>query len=176
MNHRQHASKDARTGTYVLRTSHADWDLERVVRTYWKLTEIEATFLSLKSEIGLRPIWHAKQDRIRAHLFIAVLAYHAVHLLRRRLGAHGCHDSWETIRRKLAGWGPPDDHAGNGRRGAHRVPPGLPPGPGSGRTGPGGWRCAGPPPRQDSHSDRLKPKPDEKSRSDILELRKSLCH
>ena len=101
---RQHASKDARAGTYVLRTSHADWDLERVVRTYWKLTEIEATFRSLKSEIGLRPIWHAKQDRIRAHLFIAVLAYHAVHLLRRRLGAHGCHDSWETIRRKLAGW------------------------------------------------------------------------
>ena len=100
----QHASKDARAGTYVLRTSQADWDLERVVRTYWQLTEIEATFRSLKSEIGLRPIWHEKQDRIRAHLFIAVLAYHAVHLLRRRLGAHGCRDSWETIRRKLAGW------------------------------------------------------------------------
>ena len=101
---RQHASKDARAGTYVLRTSHTDWTLERVVRTYWQLTEIEATFRSLKSEIGLRPIWHEKQDRIRAHLFIAVLAYHGVHLLRRRLGAHGCHDSWATIRRKLDGW------------------------------------------------------------------------
>ena len=100
----QHARKDARAGTYVLRTSHTDWDLERVARTYWQLTEIEATFRSLKSEIGLRPIWHAKQDRIRAHLFIAVLAYHAVHLLRRRLGAHGCHDSWETIRCNLANW------------------------------------------------------------------------
>ncbi len=101
---RQHASKDARAGTYVLRTSHTDWTLERVVRTYWQLTEIEATFRSLKSEIGLRPIWHEKPDRIRAHLFIAVLAYHGVHLLRRRLGAHGCHDSWATIRRKLDGW------------------------------------------------------------------------
>ena len=100
----QHARKDARAGTYVLRTSHTDWDLERVARTYWQLTEIEATFRSLKSEIGLRPIWHAKRDRIRAHLFIAVLAYHAVHLLRRRLGAHGIHDSWETIRRKLSNW------------------------------------------------------------------------
>lgn len=100
----QHARKDARAGTYVLRTSHTDWDLERVARTYWQLTEIEATFRSLKSEIGLRPIWHAKQDRIRAHLFIAVLAYHGVHLLRRRLGAQGMHDSWETIRRKLANW------------------------------------------------------------------------
>ena len=101
---RQHARKDARAGTYVLRTSHTDWDLERVARTYWQLTEIEATFRSLKSEIGLRPIWHAKRDRIRAHLFIAVLAYHGVHLLRRRLGAQGHHDSWESIRRKLATW------------------------------------------------------------------------
>ena len=100
----QDARKDARAGTYVLRTSHTDWELERVVRTYWLLTRIEATFRSLKSEIGLRPIWHAKRDRIRAHLFIAVLAYHAVHLLRRRLGERGLHDSWETIRRKLANW------------------------------------------------------------------------
>lgn len=97
-----HARKDARAGRYVLRTSHTDWDLERVARTYWQLTEIEATFRSLKSEIGLRPIWHAKQDRIRAHVFVAVLAYHGVHLQRYRLGAQGIHDSWETIRRKLA--------------------------------------------------------------------------
>ena len=53
----------------------------------------EQPFRSLKSEIGLRPIWRAKQDGIRAHLFIAVLAFHGVHLLRRRLGAHGIHDS-----------------------------------------------------------------------------------
>ncbi len=43
--------------------------------------------------VGLRPIWHAKHDGIPAHLFIAVLAYHAVGLLRRRLDAHGMHDS-----------------------------------------------------------------------------------
>ncbi len=72
---RQHTSKDARAGTYVLRTSHTDWTLERVVRTYWQQTEIEATFRSPKSEVGLRPIWHEKPDRIRAQLFIAVLAY-----------------------------------------------------------------------------------------------------
>ncbi len=101
---RKHAGSDAKAGTYVLRTSHADWDLERIVQTYWKLTELEATFRSLKAEIGLRPIWHSKASRIRAHLFLAVLAYHGVHLLRRRLAAHGYHDSWATIRRKLAGW------------------------------------------------------------------------
>ncbi len=51
----------------------------------------------------MRPIWHSKGSRIRAHLLLAVLAYHGVHLLRRRLAAHGYDDSWATIRRKLAG-------------------------------------------------------------------------
>ena len=99
-----HAERDRQAGIYVLRTSHVEWDLETVVQTYWKLTELEATFRSLKSEIGLRPVWHSKTSRIAAHLFIAVLAYHAVHLLRTRLAAHGRHDRWSTIRDKLAGW------------------------------------------------------------------------
>ncbi len=100
----RHALHDAGAGSYALRTSHADWDLETVVRQYWRLTDLEATFRSLKSEMGLRPIWHSKSAQISAHLFIAVLAYHAVHLLRARLAAHGIRDSWWTIRNKLAGW------------------------------------------------------------------------
>lgn len=100
----KHASRSETAGTYLLRTSHADWDLERVVRTYWRLTDIEATFRSLKGELGLRPIYHSKRERIRAHLFVAVLAYHAVHLLRRQLAQAGIHDSWATLRRKLAYW------------------------------------------------------------------------
>lgn len=65
---------------------------------------MEATFRSLKSELGLRPVWHRKSERIRAHLFIAVLACHGVQLLRRKLARQGIHDSWVTIRRKLGGW------------------------------------------------------------------------
>ena len=99
-----HATGDAQAGTYVLRTSHTDWDLERTVRTYWRLTEVEATFRSLKSEMGLRPIWHTKPQRIRAHLFLAVLAYHPVQLLRTRLAQAGRTESWATIRRRLASW------------------------------------------------------------------------
>ncbi len=75
-----------------------------MVRTCWKLTGTEATFRSLKSGTDLRPIWTGKTSRIAAHLFIAVLACHAVHLLRTRLAAHGIHDRWGTIRDKLAGW------------------------------------------------------------------------
>ena len=96
--------RDDRVGTYELRTSCADWDLEEIVRTYWRLAEIEATFRALKSEMGLRPVWHRKRERIRAHLFVAVLACHAVHLLRRKLALAGICDSWATIRNKLAHW------------------------------------------------------------------------
>ena len=74
------------------------------MQTYWQLAEIEAAFRSLKGEAGLRPIFHVKPSRIRAHLFLAVLAYHGVHLLRKRLAQAGLRSSWETIRRQLAGW------------------------------------------------------------------------
>ncbi|MCY4304629.1 MAG: hypothetical protein OXC62_07630, partial [Aestuariivita sp.] len=49
-------TRDARAGISVLRTSHTEWDLEKTVRTYWRLTRLEATFESLKSGLGLRPI------------------------------------------------------------------------------------------------------------------------
>ena len=98
------AARDERAGSYELRTSRTGWDLERVVRTYWRQTEVEATFRSLKSELGLRPVWHRRKDRIRSHLFLGVLAFHAVHLLRRRLARSGIHASWWTIRNQLAGW------------------------------------------------------------------------
>ncbi len=98
-----HAERGRQAGIYVLRTSPVEWDLETVVRTDWTLTELEATVRSLTSEIGLRPVWHSKTARIAAHLFIAVLADHAVHLLRTRLAAHGLHDRWSTARDKLAG-------------------------------------------------------------------------
>ena len=91
-------------GGYVLRTSHTDWDLDRVVTTYWRLTEVEATFRSLKSELGLRPLYHFKDERIAAHISIAIYAYHAVQLIRTRLKANGIHASWETLREKLSVW------------------------------------------------------------------------
>ena len=43
---------DTRAGHYVLRTSHTEWRVEDTVRTYWRLTDLEATFRSLN------PGWH----------------------------------------------------------------------------------------------------------------------
>ena len=66
--------RDLREGTTILRTSHTDWDLDTILKTYWPLTEIEANFRSLKSELGSRPIYHHKTDRTAGHQFIAVSA------------------------------------------------------------------------------------------------------
>ena len=63
--------------------------MSEVVRTYWRLTDIERTFRAMNSDLGLRPIYHSKDDRIEAHLFISVLAYHAVQLIRSQLKARG---------------------------------------------------------------------------------------
>ena len=46
------ASRSA--GGYILRTSHKDWDLERIVGTCWQLTDIEDAFRTLKSDLGLQ--------------------------------------------------------------------------------------------------------------------------
>lgn len=89
------------SGGYVLRTSHTEWGLEEAARTYWRLSEIEQTFRTMKSDLGLRPILHRKQERIEAHLFLSVLAYHTAHLIRSRLQAHGIHSSWATIKVRL---------------------------------------------------------------------------
>ena len=43
-------------------------------RTYTSLTDVEAVFRSLKSELGLRPIYHHQEQRADGHLFIAVIA------------------------------------------------------------------------------------------------------
>ena len=67
------------------------------------LTALEAVFRSLKSELGLRPIFHRKPHRSDGHLFITVIAYQLVQTIRRRLGGHGEHASWTSLRRILEG-------------------------------------------------------------------------
>ena len=90
-------------GVYCLRTHELTWDAERLWRTYTLLTDLEAVFRSLKSELGLRPIYHRTEARVDGHLFISVLAYQCVQLIRRRLRAHGISERWSTLRDRLAG-------------------------------------------------------------------------
>jgi len=96
-------SEDTLPGVYCLRTNQAQWDESILWHTYTMLTDLEAVFRSLKSELGLRPIYHHKSKRVDGHLFISVLAYHLVHALRLQLKAQGIHLSWESLRTQLAG-------------------------------------------------------------------------
>ncbi len=89
-------------GVYCLRSNELSWDAEQLWRTYMMLTDLEAVFRSLKGELGLRPIFHSKEERSDGHLFISVLAYQFVQAIRRRLRAHGIHDSWSGLREVLA--------------------------------------------------------------------------
>ena len=90
-------------GVYCLRTNELSWDAEQLWRTYVTLTDLEAVFRSLKSELGLRPVYHRTEGRVDGHLFITVLAYQLVQLIRRRLRQHGISDRWSTLRDILAG-------------------------------------------------------------------------
>jgi len=92
---------DTYPGVYCLRTNQIDWDESTLWKTYTMLTDLEAVFRSLKSELGLRPIHHQIADRVSGHLFITVLAYHLVHAIRYRLSHTGIHDSWTTLRNSL---------------------------------------------------------------------------
>ena len=83
------AQKDQHCGVYCLRTNIPDWSEEQLWTTYIMLTEIEATFRSLKTDLGLRPVFHHKEERVTGHLFITLLAYHLVHTLRYQLKQHG---------------------------------------------------------------------------------------
>lgn len=66
--------------------------------------EIERTFRSLNSELGLRPINHSKDSQIEVHLFLSMLAYHVVLLIRTKLKAYAIDSAWSTLQFELNGW------------------------------------------------------------------------
>jgi transposase len=62
-------------GCYVLRSNVQDWSAEELWRAYIQLTEAEAAFRIHKSDLDLRPVWHQKEGRVRAHILVCFLAY-----------------------------------------------------------------------------------------------------
>ncbi len=89
-------------GVYCLRTTlTAPTDTE-LWRIYSMLTNLEAVFRSLKTDLGLRPVHHQIERRVEGHLFISVLAYYFVHTIRLQLKAQGINHSWQTLRNTLS--------------------------------------------------------------------------
>jgi len=75
----QVAEEAALDGLYIIRTCVPATELssEEAVRHYKSLSQVEAAFRSLKSvDLQVRPIRHYSEDRVRAHLFLCMLAYY----------------------------------------------------------------------------------------------------
>jgi transposase len=88
-------------GCYVLRTDERTLSKHELWKLYISLTRAESGFKALKSDLGLRPNPHRKEDRVDAHVFICVLAYHLLRNILWRLEQKGDHRSWETLKRVL---------------------------------------------------------------------------
>jgi hypothetical protein len=74
-------------GDYLLRSNLSGEDPAILWQRYIQLTEIEAAFRNLKSDLAIRPIHHQKDPRIEAHIFVAFLAYCLYVTLQQRLRA-----------------------------------------------------------------------------------------
>ncbi|MHB1734635.1 MAG: IS1634 family transposase, partial [Ferrimicrobium acidiphilum] len=67
---------EALYGAYVIETNKEGLSQEEIWHLYVTLTRVEEAFRALKSDLGLRPVYHQLARRTSAHLFISVLAYH----------------------------------------------------------------------------------------------------
>jgi hypothetical protein len=76
-----------REGHYLLRSNLPQTDPAELWQHYITLTQIEEAFKTLKGDLNLRPIFHQRDDRIEAHIFVCFLAYCLQVTLRRRLHA-----------------------------------------------------------------------------------------
>src|ERR1035438_4196079 len=80
--------RDLREGAYMLRSNLQAESAKNLWSKYMQLTEAEASFRALKSELSIRPLFHQKEPRVKAHVMVAFLGYALwvtlKHLLKRR--------------------------------------------------------------------------------------------
>jgi transposase len=89
-------------GTYILRSNVPEWTDEELWKTYTQLTEAEAAFRIHKSELAIRPIWHQKAERIKAHILVCFLGYALWKTLQQWQSRAGLGDSPRTILTELS--------------------------------------------------------------------------
>ena len=102
LDHEQLRAVRGREGRYLLRTNLAADDPELIWRCYMQLCFVEEAFRTLKGDLGLRPIFHQRPDRIEAHLFVAFLAYCLMTTLRQQLRSHAAGLMPRVVFEKLA--------------------------------------------------------------------------
>src|SRR5882762_8474769 len=67
--------RDTREGAYLLRTNLTATTASELWEKYMQLTEVEAAFRALKSELSIRPLFHQLERRVKAHVMVAFLGY-----------------------------------------------------------------------------------------------------
>ena len=83
-------------GKYLLRTADPKLSAEDIAVGYKQLLEVERGWRDMKQVIDLRPVYHRREDRIRAHVLLSWLA-----LLLARIAENACGDTWPNLRREL---------------------------------------------------------------------------
>ena len=77
--------RESREGAYLLRTNLPGGTSEQLWTQYMQLTEAEASFRVLKNELAIRPLFHQKEARVKAHVLVAFLGYALWVTLKHRL-------------------------------------------------------------------------------------------
>ena len=83
-------------GKFLLRTSDPTLSAEDVATGYKQLLEVERAWRDMKTTLDLRPVFHRKEERIRAHVLLCWLS-----LLLIRVAETGTDETWRTIRREM---------------------------------------------------------------------------
>ena len=89
-------------GAHILKTYGLDWKEEELWNTYTTLTEVERSFRYLKSDLGFRPVFHKIDRRVKAHLFICVIAYHIMQTILYKLKKKGIPLSFKTLKNNMS--------------------------------------------------------------------------
>jgi transposase len=93
---------ELRDGHYLLRTNLVAEDPAVLWDRYMQLTQIEAAFKCLKSDLGIRPIYHQLEHRVEAHIMVAFLAYCLSVTLKHKLREHASGLTPRAVLEKLA--------------------------------------------------------------------------
>lgn len=98
----QREQRSTLTGCYVIETTQVELSGKDIWKQYMQLTRVESAFQDLKSELGLRPIYHTTEKRTEAHLFISVLAYHVLNSIEHVLKINSYNKEWKSIKQILS--------------------------------------------------------------------------
>jgi transposase len=89
-------------GCYMLRTNLTETDPAKLWKWYIQLTEAEWAFRIQKDELEIRPIWHQKEDRVKAHILVCFLAYVLWKALAQWMKGAGLGDAPRTLVEEFA--------------------------------------------------------------------------